>query len=243
MFWISHFLDDYPLLHVDRPSVEYFRDEFYRIMADIGMPVATHKTLGPTQVLEYLGLILNFLLQTIQIPEKKRQKCLALIERLLASKKVTIKMIQQTVGSLNFICQALPARRVFLQSLYRLTRNSDGSRARAGHHRRLNRETIEDLKMFQEFLQEQADPSINSIPFLNKVKVNNSDIQLYADSAGAIDKGLGIYFNGEWRAAKWEETKLFSDGFRPNIALLELLAIVLAVDMWASKVSGKWIVL
>ena len=35
------------------------------------MPVAEEKTLGPTQILEYLRLVLNFLIQAIEIPEKK----------------------------------------------------------------------------------------------------------------------------------------------------------------------------
>ena len=193
-YWISHFLDDFPLLHQTRPELIDFMNSSYRIMNDIGMPIARHKMLGPTQVLEYLGLILNFILQTIHIPEKKRLKCLELINSLSNSKgkKVTVKMIQQTAGSLNFICQAMPAGRPFLQSLYRLTRNSDGCRARGGHHRRLNAETLADLAMFREFLQENANPFCNSIPFLNKVRKNNSDIELYADAAGARDLGVRI---------------------------------------------------
>ena len=70
-FWISHFLDDFPLLHRSCESLLWFMNEFYRLMADIGMLVAVTKTLGPTPVLEYLGLTLNFLLQLITIPEKK----------------------------------------------------------------------------------------------------------------------------------------------------------------------------
>ena len=198
IFWISHFLD-YSLLERTYATLEDFMQSFYDIMADIGMPVAIHKTLGPTQVLEYLGLILNFILQTIQIPEKKCLKCMTLISKMLASqgKKVTVKLIQQTAGSLNFICQAMPAGCLFIQSLYHLTRNSDGGRAKAGHHRRLNAETIEDLKMFLSFLQEWADPFVNSIPFLNKVRVLHSDLQLYADAAGGKNFGLGILFQDQ----------------------------------------------
>ena len=49
------------------------------------MPVAEEKTLGPTQTLEYLGLILNFLIQVIEIPEKKRTKCLLIIQQIAIS--------------------------------------------------------------------------------------------------------------------------------------------------------------
>ena len=96
--WISHFLDDFPLLERSRLSLVTFMDEFYRIMSDIGMPVAMHKTLGPTQLLEYLGLLLNFAAQTIEVSQSKRDKCLRLINRSLDTRDshtaVTIKQIQ-----------------------------------------------------------------------------------------------------------------------------------------------------
>ena len=103
-YWLSHFLDDCPLLQENKPKLQNFMEEFYQIFEEIGMPIAKHKTLGPTQILEYLGLILNFVLQTIQIPDKKREKCVSLINHLLnaKNKKVTVKIIQQTAGSLNF---------------------------------------------------------------------------------------------------------------------------------------------
>ena len=81
--YISHFLDDFPLLGVSHEDVCLFIADFYTIMDKIGMPVAKEKTLRPTDMLEYLGLILNFVAQRIEIPEKKRLKCLDLIAKLM----------------------------------------------------------------------------------------------------------------------------------------------------------------
>ena len=110
---ISHFLDDFPILGVSHEDVCAFILDFYKIMERIRMPVVKEKTLGPTDMLEYLGLILNFVAQRIEIPDKKRLKCIDLIAKLIQCcrdhKKVTVKTIQQTAGALNFICQALPA--------------------------------------------------------------------------------------------------------------------------------------
>ena len=87
--WLSHFLDDFPMLQKTRELLIHFMNEFYRIMAEINMPVAVERTLGPTQILEYLGLLLDFINQTIGIPEKKWIKCLQLIEGLLTAYKNT----------------------------------------------------------------------------------------------------------------------------------------------------------
>ena len=133
----------------------------------------------------------------------------------------------------------MPAGRTYLQSLYRLTRDNNGEKAKAGHHRRLNAETIGDLKMFKEFLQQSADAFAVSIPFLNKLKLNASDLGLYADAAGGKELGAGIFFRNCWRQILWRDTKLFENEYKPNIALLELYAIVLALDVWAPGLSSK----
>ena len=209
-------------------------------MKRIGTPVAEEKTLGPTQVLEYLRLVLNFLLQVIEIPKKKRLKCLSIINKLWSAfinrKKVMVKDIQHAVGNLNFICQVLPAGRVFLCSLYRLTRGAQGQKVKAGHHRWLCRETFNDL-MFAKFLDERATQHMKSIPFLNRLQVLNSDLQLFANSAGSENLNFSCFFQGDWRQGFWWDTELLKNNNRPNIALLELYAIVVAMAVWAEKVA------
>ena len=246
-YYISHFLDDFPMLATSQEKLLDFMQKFCSIMADIGMPVAHNKTFSPTQVLGYLGLILDFIRKCISIPENKRLKCLQHINQLqeayTTGKKVTVKQIQQTAGCLNFVCQALPAGRVFLSSLYRLTRFNNGEKRKSGHHRRLSNETWSDLDMFKSFLIQNTTEHFNSIPFLNRLQICNADIQLFADSSGSPALGMGCFFDGEWCQAWWRDTCIFSGNYRPNIALLEVFAIVVAVEIWAPSLSGQSIIL
>ena len=198
---ISHFLDDFPLLGMSNEDVALFITQFYEIMERLGMQVAKEKTLGPTDILEYLSLILNFVAQTLGIPDKKRIKCLTLVRRIMAAyhekRHVTVKMIQQTAGSLNFICQALPVGRPFLASLYRLTRRESSERHASGHHRRISHETCEDMKVFESFLEDGAPESVKTVPFLSRVESFNDSLELYADAAGRADLGMGCTFGVE----------------------------------------------
>ena len=41
----------------------------------------------------------------------------------------------------------------------------------------------------------------------------------------------------------WSKTNLFDNGCRPNIVLLELLAIIMAVELWAPLLTRKVITL
>ena len=214
---------------------------------DIGMPIAVDKTLGPTQQLEYLGLTLDFCLQVIKIPEAKRLKCLDLLNQFLQAKydkkNVTAKKVQQLAGSLNFICQALPAGRPFLASLYRMTRGHNGVKLKAGNHMRVSDETRDDMILFRSFIQNNAHLSVQTIPFLCRLDLHSEEIQLFADAAGAPDKGMGCVYQDQWFHRPWQQTNLFAGGFTPNIVLLELLAIVTAFDLWAPNLQGKSILL
>ena len=223
---ISHFLDDFPLLGTSNDDVSYFIMQFYRIMEQIGMPVVKEKTLGPTDLLEYLGLILNFVAQCLEIPEKKRVKCLTLVQRVITAHKekkwLTVKVIQQTAGSLNFICQALPAGRPFLASLYRLTGWEGRERRALGHHQRISKETCEDMRVFKSFLSEGAEEKVKIVPFLARVETFNDSIELYADVAGRPDLGMGCTFGVDWQQGMWCEMELFRGGSRGSYCILTM---------------------
>ena len=62
-------------------------------------------------------------------------------------------------------------------------------------------------------------------------------IQLFADSAGAAHLGMGCIFGNRWAQGLWRHTTLFAGGRCPNIALLELLAIVIALEIWAPELK------
>ena len=244
---ISHYLDDFPLFADSMENLVIFMNQFYDIMKRIGMPVAKGKTLGPTQLLEYLGLLIDMLNQCVGIPEKKRKKCLAAVQSLIYAKvnrvTITVREIQQVAGKLNFICQALPAGKPFLHDLYTLTHGTRGKPAWPGHHKCISASVCSDMMMFKQFLLETAHLKVKSVPFLIKLGIDNDQIELYSDSAGAVDKGFGCRFGVHWAQGFWSHTNLFTDTFSPNIALLELYAITVAFEIWAPNLTGKTITL
>ena len=244
--WISHYLDDFPMLAKTREGLQEQIEKYLALMKRIGMPVAEDKTLGPTQLLEYLGLLLNLLDLTLQIPEDKRVKNIEKIDTVIKvfreRSKLTCKEIQKVAGSLNFICAAIPAGKVFLADLYKLLRAPDGSKRKQGHHRRISRPVYEDMLVFRTFLVECSQERFRSIPFLIKDKRFNEELQLFADSAGAKGLGFGCVYGPRWAYGKWSDTDLFQF-ITPNIALLELLAIVMATELWVKHLQGQAIVL
>ena len=196
--WISHFLDDYSMLGPSEVALLAQISRFLAIMEDIGMPIAHEKTIDLTQLLPYLGLLLNLVLHLLKIPEEKRVKNIDCIDTLLVAfrsrKSVTVKQIQKVVGSLNFIYSAIPAGKPFLSALHKLTHSKCRERILSGHHRRISWEVYEDLLMFRSFLEKCALRQYHSVPFLTKLKVFNTDLQLFADSSGSELNGFGCWF-------------------------------------------------
>ena len=244
--WISHYLDDFPMLAKTREGLVEQIEKYLALMKRIGMPVAEDKMLGPTQFLEYLGLLLNLLNLTLRIPEDKCVKNIEKIDTIISAfwerKNITCKEIQKVAGSVNFICVAIPAGKVFIADLYKLLRAPDGSKRKQGHHRHITRSVYKDMLVFRTFLVKCSQERFRSIPFLIKDKRFNEEIQLFANAAGARELGFGCVYGSRWAYGKWSDTRLFQR-ITPNIALLELLAIVMVTELWAKALQGQAIVL
>ena len=245
---MSHYLDDYSLLGRGYRDTEIFMEQFMDIMREIGMPIAKNKTIGPCVILEFLGMLLDFYHQTLGIPDKKREKCLSLVNDLIEAHRsrtsVMVKKIQKVAGHLNFICQAIPAGRTFLSDLYTLVAPQyPGQIVKNSHHKCITKQIHDNMCMFKQFLDNMHPANQCSIPFLVRREIFNQDIELFVDSAGTKNLGFGCLYGNRWTSGIWSNTTLFSNNFTPSIALLELFAIVVAFEVWAPELSAKMIIL
>ena len=131
--------------------------------------------------------------------------------------------------SLNTIYQALPAWNPFLATLHRLTHTSTGQKWALGM------KLIMICLFFSHFLKNTHK---------RRCGLSLSCPSLFADSARHPDLRIGCTFENEWRQRLWHETSLCQNSFKySNIALLEFLVIVTAVEVWALQLARKHVVL
>ena len=244
------------MVHASYSMCTYYMAKLQDICDFIGAPLSPDKIQGPIQIINFLGLTLNFLKQVVQIPLEKIHKAIAQIDCLLSSQhnkknmrgKVQIKQIQKLTGLLNFICKAVPCRHPFLHWLYNLQAKALPSHVRAPcakpkpHHKVcLDRGLQKDLLMWKHFL---ADPDFQmhrEVKFIHLISELNQGLQIFVDAAsnallsfGCIFPEQGLWAHGHWLISFFKQQK-------PSISLLELFAIVIAVDMWAPMLQGKQI--
>ena len=67
--------------------------------------------------------------------------------------------------------------------------------------------------------------------------INNSDLELFTDSAGGENLGCGAYLHGSWVFMKWPshwKSEILSD-----ITYLEIIPISLTIYLWGSRFENK----
>jgi hypothetical protein len=67
---------------------------------------------------------------------------------------------------------------------------------------------------------------------------SNSTIELYADSAGGVAKGCGVYYAGKWTYLQWP-TSWYQTEILRDIAYLELVPIALSIFLWGYQFRNK----
>lgn len=226
--FVMHLLDDF--LTIDTPS---FNSE--RTMAILSMvfnklkiPVARHKTTGPCEEIEYLGITLDSVRMEARLPPNKLLRITAIIDSFRNRKSVTKRELLSLLGHINFASRVIVQGRSFTSYLLTLA----SSAKKLHHHVHFTKECQRDLQMWYSFMNQWNGHSV----FLNDVAQLACDIDLYTDAAGSI--GFGGYYNGQWFQSRWP-SEISLDNSDMSIAYMELYPIVIAAMLWGHRWSGK----
>ena len=93
-----NYLDDYLFAAFIKYLCDAQVQEFISICQYIAFPVNMEKTFWGTTKLTFLGLMIDTVLQMVFVPVDKVDKAIAMIDKLLAKKKATVKQLQQLAG-------------------------------------------------------------------------------------------------------------------------------------------------
>lgn len=226
---IDHYLDDFLFAAMTLPDLSFIVDTFDFICGDIGVPLNEDKTVGPVTTIVYLGLEIDSENGIIRIPHEKIIALIHLLEAFKDRKKITLKQLQSLVGSLNFICRAIPSGRAFNRRFYNAM-----SQARLPHHFiRVSAGMRSDMEVWFMFLKD-----FNGIYYFGDLEWTSSDnLELFTDACGNKECGCGAYFQGKWCFLKWP-SDLTPEVLR-DITYLELIPIMLALSVWGHLFQRK----
>ena len=156
-------------------------------------PTVASKTIGPSQQIEFMGIVLDSVRMEARLPQDK----LIRIKHLLGSfqKCCSVRLIelQSLIGTLQFACKVVVPGRTFLQQAIDLTRGVPNR----FHHARLNREFFKDLAMWRGYISKWKGRSF----FLESSTTPAPDLELFTDAASTL--GFGVFFRGKWFQGRW----------------------------------------
>ena len=226
---VIHILDDFFI--AERTKLDCLESFalLLKLFMSLKVPTVAAKTLGPTQVIEFMGIVLDSVQMEARLPEDKLARIKTLLDSFKGRRSARLIELQSLIGTLQFACKVVVPGRTFLQRMINLTR---GVPSRF-HHVRLNKEFFRDLSMWRVFLTSWNGRSF----FLDSFLTAAPDLELYTDAAGTV--GFGGYFNGKWFQGRWPHHLLINKSTGISIEWQELFPIVIACALWHPHFSGK----
>lgn len=221
---ILHLLDDF-LVVTGIDSCEALRTMalIYKIFHDIGVPLARHKTVGPVQSLEYLGITLDSTSMEARLPDAKVERIGNVLRSFITRPSCTKRELLSLLGHLNFACRVIYPGRSFISYLISLSTTVK----ELHHHVKLTNECRLEMKLWDTFLA-----SWNGVSFfLNDNITEAADMQLYTD---ATISSFGGFYRNRWFMGKFDDIAL-CEGDLMSMAFCELYPIVMACVLWGHE--------
>ena len=234
-------MDDFLFIAFTIEICTEMMENFLNVCEQLGVPVLEEKTEWPSEKTVFLGMLLDGRSKQIAIPVEKKNKALQLLHWTIDSKKVTIKLVQQLTGTLNFLNRAIVPDRAFMRMMYSKLklRDKKGRMLKQYHHVTLDKSFKLDCRTWVIFLNNCQSTRLCR-PFIDwSDQQRNTTLRFYSDASRSADLGMGAYYDNGWIVAKWN--KSFIEEQKPSIEFLELYALTAALLTWSDQIeNGKF---
>ena len=222
---IRHYLDDFIILGPPNSlQCQKSLTTLLRVCQELGVPIASQKTEGPTTSLTFLGIRIDTVAGQLSLPEDKLCRLQACLQQWGDRRVCSRRELESLVGLLNHACKVVRAGRSFLRRMIDLIQS--GQHRRQAHVPiRLNVGFRCDLAWWQCFCR-----AWNGVSFLPPSTL--LPLQEMASDASGL-WGCGAWYCDEWFQIRWDSAA----GSLP-ITMKELIPIVVAGVVWGRKWAG-----
>ena len=100
---LTNYLDDFLFLALLKQRCDYMMEQFLQMCKKIGCPVSLEKTEWASEVMVFLGVLLDGRHHVVSLPLNKCKKAVELLTWAIQKRKVTVKFVQMLTGTLNFL--------------------------------------------------------------------------------------------------------------------------------------------
>lgn len=180
----------------------------------LGVPVAMHKTEGPSTCLTFLGIQIDSLAMQLSLAPDKLTRIRDLVLSWRSKRAATKQELQSLLGHAATVVQH---GRTFMKRMFDLIKQV----RQAHHHVRLSQEFRSDIQWWASFLPHWNGKSILRPPDLQHI--------ITADASGSWGCGA-VGSHGYWFQCQWPQSRR-----ELHIAAKELVPVVMAIALWGAQ--------
>ena len=219
--YLLHYLDDFlvlgaPYTHEAPAASDLAASTFH----ELGVPVASHKTEGPSTCITFLGILVDTVAFQLRLPREKLHRLQEMAIHWQKKKACTQKELESLLGHLSHAAMVIHPGRIFLRSLFALLPQAP----RPHHFVRLNRIARANLLWWTFFLHQWNGVSL--------LPPKTPTIHIFSDASGSFGCGAFNIQSGLFQVMwppSWSSVE---------ISVKELVPVVLAAAVWGSTWSG-----
>ena len=219
-------LDDFLFINDSYSLTKIDLDNFTDLCQYLKVPLAHHKTEGPSQCLTFLGIELDTKSMMARLPLDKLKAYSDNVTEMLSRNRCTLRELKSILGKLQFSTSVLATGKSFLRRMYDATIGV----ANPNHFIRITKPIKEDLLTWKKFLSEYNGITLISVA----EKFDLKSLHMYTDSSNSgfggtfMRKYISGYFPNSWKDY--------------SIQFLELYPIFLMLHLVSSELINKRII-
>ena len=111
---------------------------------NLNITISAAKTEGPSQIIQFMGIILDSGKMEARLPEDKVERIRSALSTFQSQRSTALQELQSLIGTLNYACRVIPPGRPFLQRIIHLTRKVK----KLHHHIKLTTGFYKDIEMW-----------------------------------------------------------------------------------------------
>ena len=222
--YIAHYLDDFITVgppHSDQCLVN--QSILFETCNELGIPLAPHKSVGPTTCLVFLGIEIDSSAMELRLPHDKLLTLKELLTEWQFKVVCSREQLESLLGHLNHACSVVKPGRSFVSRLISLLTD-----AKKKHRKviRMNVQARSDIRWWYTFVE-----SWNGVSVLRHITLATPHHEMWSDASGSW--GAGAFWESDWFQIQWPPQLL-----NQQIAIKELIPIVLATTLWGRHWHG-----
>ena len=240
---IVNYLDDFITVADDMSKCSMARNTVVGLLRFLGFHVAYDKMVSPSQIVTYLGIIIDSQRMELRLPEGKLEKLVKQLAFLENKSRVSKKDLESLGGLLSHCSHIIKGGKIFCKNVYKLYKEMVGKNLRYIH---LNQKVKDDLRWWKRFCH-----------YFNGSMKMIEEMYEYPMVSDSSFKGFAVYMDADWAAGVWDNddyigvvsqcqhivSKPLMEKFElDNINVLELWPIVVGLKRWALKLKNKSLV-